>query len=596
MRTRIRAKSWRVGIFTTLLLGGLLASLGVLAPALANEKGDKTKLDERAMKKMIAQAVAGGDEVALRAVLKRLGRVPGREAARVILSTAAKLQNSANQTPYWQLLDGVASFRHGLAFSEAGDFVIQYRNKPISRDVMLALSKSRSKYMNRVVRRVLESKCKMDLKLAAVDLAATLPYRRTVDILMPHFAELQAKEDSSRKPSTLKERIVLALEALTKQSLGNEYRVWNSYWSQHRKRGLKVIRAEAADTSGRTGLSQPLDPIRAREFLKLEDLAGKLLVIKGETARNGFDTNFDHIEVVLERLGLRPDVWGKNRLYTEDCPPLGRYRAIFMNCNQLNKFCQSPGHKSGAATGNRLHRCLGPAPHDIFEGQMLDEGLEKIKKYVKGGGFLFTEDWILVEVLEQIFPEFIKSGEDLDDDVVSIRPARGKTSHPLLRGVFVPPVQLDEFDWEDEDLELDEYGLPVDDDGKEKPEYDPTIEDDPGDTDDAGGRTGVGDVPTPPEELEEIEIDFIKHQWKIDKESPAIHVKSKKVTVLIASEDLKEACGDPSVAVVFHPSRGTVLHVLSHFGKQKSQKDEATLENLLINFLLQARVGMAKKN
>ncbi|MEM7165096.1 MAG: hypothetical protein AAF581_06495 [Planctomycetota bacterium] len=573
----------RTRIVVTLLLASVV---GVLASTAAADS-KKGRLTGKEMKKLLVQAIAGGDEVALREALKRLARIPGRDATRVILDTANQISGK-DETSYWHLLDGAASFKHGLAFSEIGDFVIQYRKKSISRDVMMAMTKSRSKYMNRVIRKVLESKAPDDLKLAAVDLAAMLPYRRTVDILMPIYGELD-KNASSSKRSELKDRIVIALEALTKQALGDDYLVWKAYWQQHRKKGLKVIRDEATDKDARTGLAQPLDPIRAREFLKLEDLAGKILVIKGETARNGYDTNFDHIEYVLERIGLRPDVWGKNRLYTDDCPPLARYRAIFMNCNQLNKFCQSPGHKSGEFTGNRLHRCLGPAPHDEFDGKMKEPGLEKIKAYVERGGFLFTEDWVLVEVVQMIFPEYLRAGEDLDDDTVSIRPARGKTSHPLLRGVFVPPIKFDDYEWDDSDEELDEYGLPIE---KEEVEYDPSIEDDPGDTDDAGGRTGVGDDPTPTEELEDVEIEFLKHKWKIDKESPAIHVKSKKATVLIASEDLKAACGDPAVAVVFHPKRGTVLHVLSHFGKQNSRKDEATLENLMINFLLQARVAM----
>ena len=33
---------------------------------------------------------------------------------------------------------------------------------------------------------------------------------------------------------------------------------------------------------------------------------------------------------------------------------------------------------------------------------------------------------------------------------------------------------------------------------------------------------------------------------------------------------------------------GRVLYVLSHFGKQKSEDDEYTLQNLLLNFLIEA--------
>ena len=45
---------------------------------------------------------------------------------------------------------------------------------------------------------------------------------------------------------------------------------------------------------------------------------------------------------------------------------------------------------------------------------------------------------------------------------------------------------------------------------------------------------------------------------------------------------------------------GRVLYVLSHFGKQKSSEDEYSMQNLLINFLIEAyerraNFGKAKK-
>jgi len=35
----------------------------------------------------------------------------------------------------------------------------------------------------------------------------------------------------------------------------------------------------------------------------------------------------------------------------------------------------------------------------------INVGLEKIKEFIKKGGFLFTTDWALLNVLEKIFPE-----------------------------------------------------------------------------------------------------------------------------------------------------------------------------------------------
>jgi hypothetical protein len=104
--------------------------------------------------------------------------------------------------------------------------------------------------------------------------------------------------------------------------------------------------------------------------------------------------------------------------------------------------------------------------------------------------------------------------------------------------------------------------------------------------------------------------------WKVDNLSPSMRVvDAAKVTVLLASKDLVANDNNTAVAVVFSPGEviaapepnkrtrsggakapasvgarpGLVLHVLSHFGKQKSETDEFTLQNLLVNFLLEAQ-------
>lgn len=569
-----------------LLLVGILATAWGLHAAA--EKSKEPTLKD--MKKLLKQAIVGADEGALVATMKRLGRVNGRPPVRAILEVANSLPKN-DETYYWVLLEGAASFKQPLAFSELGDYIVQYRKRPIARDVLHALSKNRSKYMNRVIRRTLGDNVPKDLQLMAVDLAGSIPVRRTVDVLLEVYQREDARSKPG-KPTELKTRLVFALEGLTRHRFGDSLPNWIGWWEANREKGLKVIRDEAENSNASTGLVQPLDPVREREFFGLEEIQGKVLVIKGAIARNGVDTNFDHMEEVLERIGVKPDVWEKSRLESDDCPSLDRYAAIFINCTQINRFCQTPGHQGGNAVGNRLRRCLGPAPHDEFHGKMKDAALQRLRKFVEKGGQLFTEDWALIEVIEMLWPEMLSRGDKLTEGNVRIRANRGQTSHPLLRGVFVPPVKLDEFDW-DEVAELDEFGDEIE--KEDEVAYDPTAEDDPGDTDDDSGLTGMGGDATPaPEDIEDIEIDLIEHKWKIDNESPAISVNSKKVQVLISSDDLKAECGDPAVAVTFPIKRGRVVHVLSHFGKQDSRRDEATLENFLVNFLLEVHVQIKR--
>ncbi len=205
----------------------------------------------------------------------------------------------------------------------------------------------------------------------------------------------------------------------------------------------------------------------------------------------------------------------------------------------------------------------------MLEGSALD----KIRRYVNEGGYLFTEDWALKEILDARFGEFVKLGNYISEMEVNILPKPGAATHPFLRRVFIKPPKM------------------------------------------SGGGT-----------MSESDFEKVAHTWKIDNESPSIKIMDKsKVTVLIYSPDVGEKAGNngsDAVAITFavNPksgssaggdpvasgkpieqdrakmSGGRVLHVMSHFGKQKKREDEFTIQNLLINFLVEAneRRGLEK--
>lgn len=199
-------------------------------------------------------------------------------------------------------------------------------------------------------------------------------------------------------------------------------------------------------------------------------------------------------------------------------------------------------------------------------------GLDKIRKYVDNGGYLFTEDWALKDILSQRFKEFVDMGPYLGEMEVNITPKPGAISHPYLRNIF----------------------------SRLKAKKKPYVE--------QGGTVAEGP--------ESPDFERIDHTWKIDNESPGIRITNKsKVTVLLFSKDVGRVSGDKgsdAVAVTFVVSPkgpggadpvatgapieqdrakmtgGRVLHVMSHFGKQKSRTDEYTIQNLLLNFLIEA--------
>jgi hypothetical protein len=197
---------------------------------------------------------------------------------------------------------------------------------------------------------------------------------------------------------------------------------------------------------------------------------------------------------------------------------------------------------------------------------MGEKGIAKIKKYVEGGGYLFAEDWCMEDFVEKAFGDYVAHGSIRpQDEAVPVMPKAGAASHPYLKKIFFKP---------------------------------------PKETRDT---------------VSETDLDKVAHKWKIDKETRTIKVKDPAaVTVLLTSPELgKAAMGDDAVAVTWgvtptaskggsgnskkdvstgpvpeqdrkKMTGGRVLYVLSHFGKQDSQEDEFALQNLLINFLVEA--------
>jgi len=65
----------------------------------------------------------------------------------------------------------------------------------------------------------------------------------------------------------------------------------------------------------------------------------------------------------------------------------------------------------------------------------ITEGLSKIKTFVKKGGFLFTTDWALLNILEKIFPDYVKYNQKpTTDDCVSVEVV--DKSNNFLEGLF----------------------------------------------------------------------------------------------------------------------------------------------------------------
>jgi hypothetical protein len=65
-------------------------------------------------------------------------------------------------------------------------------------------------------------------------------------------------------------------------------------------------------------------------------------------------------------------------------------------------------------------------------GSLGPKGLEKVRKFVNAGGFLYTTDWALTNVVEKAFPGFIAfNGRETADDVVEVQVKESSGSNLL---------------------------------------------------------------------------------------------------------------------------------------------------------------------
>ncbi|MCX7703308.1 MAG: hypothetical protein N2234_04305 [Planctomycetota bacterium] len=188
--------------------------------------------------------------------------------------------------------------------------------------------------------------------------------------------------------------------------------------------------------------------------------------------------------------------------------------------------------------------------------------MNKLKKFVEDGGYIFSEDWVLTEFLQEAWGHLVRAGQYLRDQKVDVYPAPGATAEPLMRGVFVSKSgQID------------------------KPISGELLKGEKWRTSPAEDTQRIG-------EAIKGALKAPSAEWVIDDESPWIEVMNKnEVLILMRSKKLASDAnvkGNDTVAFTFKAGKGRILHVLSHFGRQNNAEGDFDLQNLLLNFLMEA--------
>ncbi len=549
----------------TILVGVALAVLAAAAPV---AQADDASFDKRKAENALKDAVKSRDLEKIDAVGDELHALSGEDAQTammIVIKLASKIPPGEDRL-YWRLIRVAALFHNPAALEELGDFVIKQKKSPFTRDLVFALQDNVNRSAIPLLARILD-KAPFDLQLLAVDRIAGIKSVESVDALIAAYQK-------EKKPNDLTRRIDRALRGVTGADMGNATD-WAKWWEVERANGLSG--AEERHSGGTGTVTDDLDPTRHTELEELKKLTDKILVLKaGECLYGGEACNFDHVERMLEQMQVEHKVETKED-FNKGIVTLDGIVAVIINCTQMNDHCICKTCKPGGGKNNRLMQCTGCDKHELYSHRLTDKSVQALADFARRGGFIFSEDWALVEFQAKAFPKQVQVGKSLKDQVVDTYPARGATSHPYMRGVFRQPAPP-----------APEPG----DGGDDTTRVDPP----------AAGFEGTENAR--------------EYEWKVDDESPSIRVVDKKgVTTLLVSKKLRDQTkdskgnplGDESVAITFVPqgtggrggrvttgagskagAGGRVLHVMSHFGKQNDSDDEFVLQNLLLNFLLEA--------
>jgi hypothetical protein len=569
----------------------LVLGVALLAAAVGLARaGDKASAE-----KQLKEAIKAQNSDAVQKACDSLLELGGKDALNVVLNAIPGTDGSV----YWQLIGASSGFQDHAALEALGDFIVQHQadaKVSTSRDLLFGLQNNTSAYVAVPVGKVLD-KGKYDLQLNAVDQLALIRSVESIDALVKAF-----KKESDPE---LKRRIEKALQSLCGQELPDA-KAWDDWWQGQRSKGVP-------EKKGGTATGGIIQKPRDGEFQTVER-GEKEHVIVISSDRFGMEHGghkdgntiyqdpweFDKMEKILEAQNIPHTVVKKDDFEKDPKKYLKTCYALLVNCARIGSLCMCPECLKAINTAvkeGRANRCPDncPAGHKLVTHRMKDETLQAIKGWVENeGGYLYTEDMGIIEITEQLWPQYIVSGSTekgkdgqeekwnsvrkkdangqwLEHVTVKLVPSKGNTTHPLMRGVWQQP----------------------------RKETDPKPE---------------GEAGEPGKSQERSPARALEHVWQVDDESPAIEIKDKEhVVPLLESKELAELDGGfPFVAVTFKPGKnsnkqatgvapggkgtgewattkgGRVLHTMSHFGHQDTSQDGQALQNLIVNFLLEA--------
>jgi hypothetical protein len=488
----------------------------------------------------LKSAVQFNDAAKVKEAVSKIANFNNEQAMKVLIDQITKTADIKYEV-YWSILNGLALFTNEKAISALTDFIIKCKVKSLGTDALFILKSNRSPEIIKLLDNILK-KGNYEQQLLAIEHLGELKYKKSIETLVDFL-----KQSACQNDELLKKRAIGSLQALAGSGVGQTSESVAQWWKQHKGDEESALIVKESGANARTGTAvDNMDYVRTSDYTGMKRIPkDKIIVVQSdcpacETGKGpkewiGGDHNFDHIEKVMVEMQI-PHIVVKKSEFDTASYKLDDKIAVIFDCNEFH------------------------------HNKLSDDGVKKIKEYVENGGYFFSEDWEVEEVLERAFNGIISHTKYFPDMNVKVLPVPGTASHPYLKGVFEKAAT------------------------ENKPSSEGTMA------------------------VKKRELNVGEGKWRIDDASPDIKIlQPDKVIVLMVSSELKTGDKDSgAVAVTFSfgkkgittakitgdssgdyyhkdkNSGGQVMHVLSHFGHQKTADDEFSLQNLLLNFLMEA--------
>ncbi|MFH0888022.1 MAG: hypothetical protein V1871_02290 [Planctomycetota bacterium] len=509
-------------------------------------------------------AIQKKDAKMIKQAVDNLVQQNNEKALNTLTGELTSLGPTPEPAAYWAILEGIGRFTNKDVISKVAALIITNKNKDLGSDLLAAMKANRTPTIVPLLSSLLE-KGSYEMQLECIHQLGAIPTKETLEALFNFLSPLSDDDTKDPIKGPLIKEVIYSIKTITNIDRGTYPKSWVLWWNENKNKNSSELIHPKEITGNIEHVGQYRD-MKGIETLDKE----KVLVLRNDkcekrAAVTGNDGNFDKIQIILERLNIPHTVIGKSEFDVESYSLDDKW-AIVMNCNFFKEHCCSAEHAKMKPSGQkgaveRTQVCPGKeGTHENHNTKLSDKTIKKITQFVETGGYLFTEDLNIEEVIERAFKGYIVHTKYLPEQQVKIMPAPGAALHPYLKYVFeAPPSNTNQNTSEGKSSET----------------------------------TSI--------KQQEFRIDA---EWKVDNESPDIKIlKKDAVTVLIVSPQLaKKNKNEGAVAVTWSYGKpvvrtgsdkptympgGRVLHVMSHFGEQRSKLDEFALQNLILNFFME---------